>query len=295
MTKKVTIFGSTGAQGAPVVREALAKGMITRAVARDATKIEKMHPDAQPFAATLDDEDAIAKALDGVDAAFIHLPMPLGPDDARNWLKTIIAAAHNVSLPLMVYTTSGPSGSRYAPSVVVNGGTSGMQAVLGCGIPSIVLQPAIYLENLQPEFFLPKLRPKGILDYPPMPATTKVQWISHIDQARIAVAALARPDLAGNSYEIGTPDALTGPELAEHVAGWVGRSVKFKPMTPVEFGHRVGDAIGSPGAAFSLSDLYGSLEKLNDNEMVVDTKALEQTFDVTLTPVAEHLSNWAKS
>jgi uncharacterized protein YbjT (DUF2867 family) len=221
--------------------------------------------------------------------------MPLKPEDPQTWLTAFITAAHKVSLPLMVYTTSGPAGDRYASSVVIDGGTGGMQAVLNSGIPAIVLQPAVYLENLQPEVFLPKLRSEGILDYPPMPASTKVQWTSHIDQARIAVAALQRPDLAGQSFEIGTPDALTGTELAGLVSGWIERPVQFDPLSPADFGQRVGDAFNSPGTAFALGDLYGSLAKLNGAEMVVDTAALESTFDVKLTTVAEHLASWAKA
>lgn len=295
MQKTVAIFGATGAQGAPVVTQALAKSMIVRAIGRDADKIKRMHPDAEAVVASLDDADAIAAALDGVDAAFLHLPMPQNPEDPQTWLKSFIAAAHRVSLPLMVYTTSGPTGARYTSSAVIDGGTTGMQVVLGCGVPAIVLQPAIYLENLLPEIFLPNLRSEGVLDYPPLPATTRVQWTSHQDQACIAVAALARPDLAGNSYEIGSPDALTGPELAELVGKWVNRPVRFDPISPAAFGQRIGDAIGSPGAAFALGDLYGSLEKLSGNEMVVETKALEQIFNVALTTVADHLASWPKA
>lgn len=167
-----------------------------------------------------------------------------------------------------------------------------MNAVQNCGIPSIVLQPAIYLENLLTEFFLPNLRSEGLLDYPPMPATTRVQWTSHADQARIAAAALDRPDLTGLAFEIGTPDALTGPALAELISGWIGKDVTFSPMKPAEFGQRVGDAIGGPGTAFALNDLYGSLEKLNGDEMAINTKKLEETFGVNLTSVADHIAAW---
>ncbi|MEP3277978.1 MAG: NmrA family NAD(P)-binding protein [Stappiaceae bacterium] len=295
MTKTVAIFGATGAQGAPVVTQALAQGLNVRAVARDLDKITQLHPSAQEFAATLDDVEAIAQALDGVDAAFFHLPMPLGPDDAQTWLTVFITAAHRVSLPLLVYTTSGPTGSRYASSVVIDGGTGGMQAVQTSGIPAIVLQPAMYLENLLPAFFLPRLRSEGVLDYPPMPSSTKVQWTSHRDQAVIAVAALDRPDLAGNAYEIGTPDALTGSELADLLSDWVGRNVDFAPISPAEFGQRIGDAIGSPGAAFALGDLYGSLGKLNGDDMVIDTQNLEKIFNVKLTSIVDHVAGWPKA
>lgn len=295
MNQTVAIFGATGAQGAPVVEQALAEGLRVRAVGRDAEKISLLHPDSQATFADLSDLASVTAALQGVDAAFVHLPMPTGPEDAQKWLGTVIEAAHKALLPLLVFTTSAPSGPRYPSAMTTDGATAAVAALHDSGIPVIVLQPAIYLENLQPELFLPRLRSEGVLDYPPLPAKQKVMWTSHMDQAKIAVAALSRPDLAGNSYEIGTPDALTGGELAELLWGWVGRPVKFDPLTPADFGQRIGDALNSPGAAFALTDQYSALAGMGADAMAIDTAALEATFGVTLTPVAEHIKSWGKA
>ena len=48
-----------------------------------------------------------------------------------------------------------------------------------------------------------------------------------------------------------------------------------------------------PGVAFVLSDLYGSIAALEGNAMAVDTAALEKTFGVTLTSVADHIKSWS--
>ncbi len=293
-SKTVTIFGATGAQGAPMVAAALAQGHNVRAVARSAEKISQMHPDAEVFASDFNDKETIAKALDGADAAFLHLPMPTKPDDIENWMGAFLGAAHEVSLPLLVYTTGGPTGDRFPSSVIIDGGTQGMNALLNCGIPTIVLQPAVYLENLLPPVFAPALRSEGKLDYPPVKPSLKMQWTSHLDQARIAAAALTRPDLAGQSFEIGSPDALTGPELAVFAGEWLGRDVTFEPMTPEAFGQRVGDALNNPGVAFALGDLYGSIAQLDGDAMAVDTARIEEVFGVKLTPVSEHLANWPR-
>lgn len=74
MNQTVAIFGATGAQGTPVVRAALARGLNVRAVARDVAKISNAHPEAAAFAAHFDDEDSLTQALTGVSAAFVHLP-----------------------------------------------------------------------------------------------------------------------------------------------------------------------------------------------------------------------------
>lgn len=292
LSPTVTVFGATGAQGAPVVTAALARGHRVRAVARDAAKIAKMHEGAKAFVADLSDKDAVAKALDGADAAFLHLPMPTGPDDIQTWIGTFLSAAHEVSLPLLVYTTGGPTGARFPSSVVVDGGTQGLNALLNSGIPTIVLQPAVYLENLLPPVFAPELRSIGKLDYPPVKPGLKMQWTSQLDQARIAAAAFERPELAGQAIEIGSPNALTGQDLARHVGKWLDREVTYDPMTPAAFGERVGTALNNPGAAFALEDLYGSIAQLDGDEMSVDLEKVEDMFDVKLVSVAEHIANW---
>ncbi len=290
----VAIFGATGAQGGPVVTQALARGLNVRAIGRDTATIAKLHPEATPMAADLTDENAIAAALEGVDAAFLHLPMPHNPEDPITWLTAFINAAHRVSLPLVVYTTSGPAGDRYPNSTVIDGGTAGLGAILGCGIPAIALQPAVYLENLMAPFLTPRLQSDAVLDYPPVPATLKFQWTSHLDQAKIAAAALSRPDLAGKAYEIGTPGALTGSELAGKLSGWVGKDVDFAPITAPELGQRVGEAFNNPGVGFALGDLYGALAKMDATDMEVNTTDVESTFGVQLTSLEDHIASWPR-
>lgn len=293
--KNVAIFGATGAQGAPVVNAAIAAGLTVRAVARDVQKISNMHPDATAFAADLSNENDVFEALSGVESAFVHLPMAHGPDDAVTWLGVILKGAERAGLPLLVFSTSGPAGDRYASSAVIDGKTAAVEAVLASSVPTIILQPAIYLENLQVPVFLPRLRSEGILDYPTFAPDVKASWTSHMDQALVAAAALTRPDLAGNVYEIGSPNALTGHELAQILAKWVDRSVAYQPMTAGEFGQRVGDVLHSPGAAFALSDLYGALGKAKVDELAIDTNKLEEVFGIKLTTVEDHIASWPKN
>ena len=295
MNQTVAIFGATGAQGAPVVQEALAKGLTVRAVARDEAKISEMHGAAQAFAVTLDDVDAIARALDGANAAFLHLPAPTNPEDPQTWMTTFLTAAHQVKLPLLVFTTGGTAGDRYPSSTMIDGMTGGMMGVLNSGIPSIVLQPTIYLENLLPGFLTPQLKSEGVLAYPPLPETLKVTWTSHFDQARVAVAALTRPDLAGQNFEIGTPAPLTGGQLAELLSGWVDRPVSFAPQSPEALGAQVAEAFGNQGMGHMLTDMYGALAKMGDDDMCIDTRQVEETFGVTLSTVEEHIKSWGKA
>ena len=295
MTKEVAVFGATGAQGAPVVEEALKAGLSVRAIARNAAAVAARHPDAQPVAATFDDPDALVAALSGVDAAFVHLPAPTDPEAPQRWLGNLMAAAHQAELPLLVYTTSGSAGERYPASIMNQGYMAARDAVLNSGIPAIVLQPTIYLENLQIPGFMPDLADKGLVNYPPLRPEQRVSWTSHRDQAIVAAAALQRPDLAGQAFEIASPGPLLGAELAEALSGWIDRSASFRPSTPEAFGARVEEALQVPGMGFVLNDFYSALLQMEAEAMVIDTAAVEATFDVKLRSAKEHIATWDKA
>ncbi len=252
-----------------------------------------MHLGAIAVCVDLPDAAAVAVALSGVDAPFLHCPMPSGPANNQTWNEAFFGAAYQEKLPLLVYVTGEPSGARFPSFTILDGITEGMNAVLGSGIPSIVLQSAFYLENLHPELFAPLLRSESKLGYPPVPHDLKMQRTSYLDEAKLAVEAFARPELAGQAFEIGSSDTLAGAKLASHLSGWLNRDVIFDPASREAFCQRVGEALNNPCVVFVLSDLYGSIAALERNVMSVGTATLETTFGVTLTSLADHIKSWS--
>lgn len=168
MTLTVAIFNATGAQGAPVVSAAQDAGHRVRAVARDAASITSRHGSAvEAVEADFDDRDSLMRAFEGVDAAFAHLPIPADMHTPARQLGNLLAAAQQAGLPLLVWSTSGPTGARWGDSPAANANEQVAQAVLASGVPSIVLQPTVYLENLQTPLMASRLG-EGVLDYPPL-------------------------------------------------------------------------------------------------------------------------------
>ncbi len=293
MTQRVAIFGSTGAQGGAVVEAALEAGLAVRAVARSEAKIMDRFGDrVEACAADLLNADDVAKAMTGVDAAFVHPPIPTDPSHPEQFIANIIAGAHRAKLPLLVFSTSGSTGDRYEQVPMIAGNTAMANAIRTCGVPAIVLMPTIYLENLQVPLFVPELMSKGVLDYPPLQPSQKLSWTSHKDQALIATAAFGRPDLAGQAYEIASETAVTGPELAALLQEALGKPVAFGPVTPDAFGQRVADALGAPPVAAALSSLYQAIGKLSDDGAVIDVKPVEAAFKIKLKSVAERIGEW---
>ena len=293
MARRIAIFGSTGAQSAAVVEAALAQGLTVRALARSVDRITDRHDDrVEAFAVDLLDEKAVARALTGVDAAFAHPPIPTDPSHPERFLSNILAAALRARLPLLVFSTSGPTSDRYEQVPMIAGNTAMARAILSSGVPAIVLKPTIYLENLLAPLFAPGLLTNGVLDYPPTRPSQKLSWTSHKDQALVAVAAFARTNLAGQASEIASAMPATGPELAGILHDALGRPVAFDPITPDAFGQRVADALGVPPVAPALSALYQAIGKLSDVGAVIDIAPVEAAFKIKLNTVRQRVAEW---
>jgi NAD(P)H dehydrogenase (quinone) len=277
--KTVAIFGATGAQGKPVVEQAIAKGLNVRALSRSGA-----------FAVDLNEQASIEAALQGVDAAFLHLPMPQLPEQPVQWLTNFIRAAHAVKLAHLVFSTSGYGAEGFRSSPIIDGNKAATQVLLGCGISTIVLQPTIYLENLQVGLFVPQLRESGVLDYPPLPRQFVVHWTSQKDQAIIACAALLRPDLAGQSFAIASHQSLNGSELAVILRDRLNRPVAFAPLSPSAFGDRVASATGNPSIGFVLGDMYAALAQSHPSTTLIDVEKLEALFAVKLGSTSSRLA-----
>jgi NAD(P)H dehydrogenase (quinone) len=281
---EIAVFGATGAQGKPVVEQAISQGLNVRPVSRSGA-----------FAVDLNQQASIETALQGVDAAFLHLPMPQSPEQPVQWLTNFIHAAHAVELPLLVFSTSGYSSEGFRSSPIIDRNKAATQALLGCGIPTIVLQPTIYLENIQVGLFVPQLRESGVLDYPPLPPQFAVHWTSQQDQAIIACAALLRPDLAGQCFPIASHQARIGSELAATLSEVLNRPVNFSPLSPSAFGDRVASAIGNPGIGFVLGDMYDAVAQSQPSATRIDVEKLEAIFGVKLGSVSSRLKEMFRS
>jgi uncharacterized protein YbjT (DUF2867 family) len=296
MNRIAAVFGATGAQGLPVVGAARQAGWTVRGVASSAESVRNKHgSEVEAVGANLADTARLEQALQGVDAAFLHLPMPRGPDEPQQFLNNFLAAAAKVRLPLLVFSTSGPARAAWARSAVVAGKLAAVQALLSGPVPAIVLQPTLYLENLQVSPFHPRLHSEGVLDYPPLRPAQKLSWTSQLDQALVAAAALGRPELAGRAFEVASRQPLSGAELAAAIEPWVGRAVRYEALSPAAFGQRVGAAFGSPETGEAVGGLYQALHDAGAGQLEVDTAALEAAFGVQLGSATDRIRAWGRA
>jgi uncharacterized protein YbjT (DUF2867 family) len=285
--KKVLVFGATGAQGAPVARQLIEKGIAVRAVSRDMEKVRAFYGDAVEAAnAELSDLDSLRKAFEGVDAAFLHLPFVGNVvREMPNQLGNALRAAKETDLPRLVFTTSGSTMDNLPPVAMVEANRAAQRAVLSSGVRSVVLRPTIYLENLL-HFSLGEMKENGILSYPPLSPERKISWTAQDDQATLAIAAMTADTVVGKSFDIASPEPVTGVELVEMISRQMGREVRYAPLSPAQFGENMSRIAGSE-AGKAVSEMYEATDRLSANGAIVNLESLLDALPVKLTPVSE--------
>jgi uncharacterized protein YbjT (DUF2867 family) len=287
--KPIAVLGATGAQGAPVAHALLDAGRPVRAIARTPERLHALEArGAEVVALDLADADALTRAFTGVAGVFSHLPfvpvLPVIEAQATALGRALVAAR----VPLAVHTSSGPVPTADTGVASFDTKAAADRILRASGAPVVFLVPTGYLANLSAPFSAPSIVAAGELRYP-LPAGHRQPWISVEDQAALAIAALARPDLAGRTFRIGA--RLSGPELAEGIAAGRGGSVRYVPLDPEAFGQSLvpmmGEAVGR-----ALADDYGLLGRAAPAlGLDADTDEVHRVLGVERTPVAD----WART
>jgi uncharacterized protein YbjT (DUF2867 family) len=152
-------------------------------------------------------------------------------------------------VPMAVFTLSGPPSATPVGTPSFDTKALAKQILTDSGARLLAFEPTGYLGNLSAFFSAPSVVYRDELRYP-LPASHVQPWISVEDQAALAVAGLERPDLAGQWLRIG--EKFTGPELAEGLSAGLGRSIRYVPLDPDDFGDSLVPVMGPDlGAALA--------------------------------------------
>lgn len=283
---KVLVFGATGAQGSPVVTQLLEKGVAVKAVSRDAEKVKQLYGDkVQAAVADLSDLNSLGEAFAGVDAAFFHLPIPSDFSAVPNQLANVLQAAKESGLPRLVYTTGGNTTDIMPKIGFVEANRATANAVLNSGVPAVVLRPTVYLQNLQQPHSLAAIKEQGVFAYP-IKADRKVSWTALEDQATLAIAAMTAENVTGKSFDIASPEAVTGDEITALLSKKIGREVRYVALEPQEFGKGLAQFFGAD-AGKAIAELYEATDQLPANGAVINLEPIQTALPVKLTPVSE--------
>ena len=284
------IHGATGAQGSPVLSALTAAGHTAIAAVR--------HPETVPdgIAARqvdLASADSLTSVYEGADGVFIHLPMG-APEAATAQARAVVEAVARTRPGRVVISTSGqivdqPGSPLQAPAdspimTLIDG-------VTGSGVPTAVVAPRLYLENLLLPVVLAPASQEGVLRYP-LPASFPVSWSSHLDVAEVVARLLTDASPTTGTVGVGHLPGLTGPDLAAALSSRLGREVRFEGITPEAFGDLITPLFG-PAAAPAV-ELYRALNA-QAGSTIAEGSSAQELLGLRPRPIEQWLKDLAVS
>ncbi|CAN9382241.1 unnamed protein product [Alternaria alternata] len=292
---RVIVFGASGVQGRHQVHVLARAGHSVVAVSRNPKPVLVDEKPVETFAADFTDRDAIAKVLQDADRVFLNLP-----STSFNQSEPIIAAARyigeaakNAKVPLVLFNTSMPV-AKDPQGIVAQDDRREMRRLLRESVPTISIEPVVYLDNLLEGWALPPIRDRNTVVYCHKP-DLRVSWICHHDVAQIMMAAMDHPELAGRDIPIGGPETVMLSQLTEKLSKAWGRQLSCENQTVADFCDKIGKAMQGRGLetdtiVSQMFKAYTYYNEAEDEPFKIDMRPLVEELDVKLTPIEE----WAK-
>jgi len=285
--QKVLVYGATGAQGSPVVEQLLDAGRSVRAVTRDAARAQQWAAKGAEIAvADLGQPETLKAANDGVDLVVLQLPLQYDFALHEAYGRNAIDAAREAGVELLVFNTS----AHVFPDAGVHIYEVRQDVVdylQDSGVPSVVLRPTFYMEILLGPWIRPGIVNDGVVAFP-LPADFPMSWVSASEMAAYAVAALARPDLVGRTFDIGGPEALTGDAIAGHFSELLQNRVSYISIPPDDYEQALAPIFG-PTVAMEVASQVRYIIGTGDGTVDMNQTAAE----LSVQPVT--LQHWLRT
>ena len=285
----VLTYGSSGSQGEPVARKLLEAGHKVRAVVRHPERAAALQAQgAEVVKGDLADFASLQAASAGVDAVFLMMPFSAG-GNPMELMGNALRAAKEASAKLLVFNTGGHPAPEPTGIAMLDFRNHLEDFIASSGIPTIILRPGVYMENFLGPWCLPSIQGRDAVAYPHR-AEMRVSWIASDDLGAFAVSALERPQLAGQRFTLGGPEALEGPAIAHAFSAALGREITYDGITPAAFGATMAQIMG-PEAGEGIGIAYGYSNAQPDDSMAVQMEGVLEHLPVKQT----RLEDWVRS
>ena len=219
----ILVTGATGTVGRPLVLELKERRASFRVLTRDSNKARNLLGDVDCAVGDVSRPETVAKALAGVEAAFLLSPLdPALPA----WEAGFARAARKAGVKRLVKLSALGADVR-SPGAIARWHGEGEEEVKRAGVPFVVLRPAAFYQNLL--IGAAEIR-RGVLRAPM--GSARVAMVDARDVGVSAAAALTAPALDGETLTLTGPAPLTYAEAAAALAKVLGRPVGYTDVAP---------------------------------------------------------------
>jgi uncharacterized protein YbjT (DUF2867 family) len=291
----VAVFSASGRPGQAQVRQLRRAGYRVRAVTRHSNAIPE--PDVEIVPADLNDPASLARACDGAAVVFFTSPSFTDAANAALHARSLGEASRDAGVKRLVYNTTSwhPEQPIGVPSM--DWAYEKTAALRATGVPLTVIRPSLFMDNLLTRWVKPYILEAGEFSYPHRP-DLEVSWICLDDVARFMIATLEREEFLGETLDVGGPETLRPPDVAQLLSEILGRPIVYRQITPREFGERMYDVfkeVSGLDRETYVSNLERHYVFKNDtNPFRVDMRPVLERIPIRLTPMREWLrrQNW---
>ena len=267
MTKTVALPAISGAQQSAIGHRFHNAGWRVRGTGRTA----KQTRFGQALQADLESGDGLEAAFAGVDVVVLTLPQDHRTGVMANIALRVAQAAAAASAGRLVLNTAGVIDEE-GQEPLFQDMKAARRAVFDADLPSVALQPTVFMDNLLAPWSLPGIVNDGVLAYP-APENAPISWLSHRSLADFVFAASTNAKALHQGYLIGGPAPLTGADLAKILSVRLEKPVRYMRIPLQEFSAGLNKALGEP-AGDRIASLYKRLER-QPRSMATDNLAAE--------------------
>jgi NAD(P)H dehydrogenase (quinone) len=292
-SSKILVYGANSAQGIPVVNQLLKAGFRVRVFVRDRAKAQSLFgEDVEIFTGMLEDKVSLRSANEGIDRVFLVLPLEYRFEIAVTQGRNAIDAARNAGVKLLVFNSSTNIPAEVTDVAAFEIKRSVEDYLRHSTLPYIVLRPPLYMDNLAALWSMPSIVNQSVVAYP-LPAEIKVAWISLDDTAALVVAALARPGLAGSTFDIGGLESVNGQEIAQLFTQVLNRPFTYQQIPIDAFEQGLNQAFGEPTGT-EIAKIYRWRAAHPESEAVDMSAILQQLPNALPSASAIELTTFAQ-
>jgi uncharacterized protein YbjT (DUF2867 family) len=263
-SKRIAVFGATGAQGGGLARAILDDpngGFSLRAITRnvDSDKARELAAaGAEVVAADLDDAASVERALQGAYGAYCltNFWEHFSPEKELSQARNLAQAAKAAGVQHVIWSTledtrrKVPLDDARMPTLMGHYKVPHFDAkgeaeafFREAGVPTTFLLTSFYWDNLIHFGMEPKAGPDGVLQFVLPMDDARLPGIAAEDIGRSAYGIFkAGPAMIGKTIGI-AGEHLSGAEMASALAAALGREVRHAAVTPAQY-----RAFGFPGA-----------------------------------------------
>jgi uncharacterized protein YbjT (DUF2867 family) len=228
----ILISGSPGNIGSPLAQRLLQQGEKIRLMVRNPKKEDQVVADlrsrgAEVVPGDFSDPASLPPCFTGVESAFLLVPVAL---ETAEWKSDFIRAAKENGVERIVnLSVSGASSN--SPVALFRWHWEAEQTLESSGLAWTHLQPTD-LARFNIRSILPTVQGQGAF-YSTV-GQGRVALVDEEDVAEVAATALTEDGHEGKKYVLTGPKAVSYPEMAEALAGKLGKPVKYIDIDPAQ-------------------------------------------------------------